>query len=243
MKYTASNNKAQASPKGKTVHAKNDTKTSRAKYACPDKLAALIEQVGWLAPKETLLAFNDAVRVKQEEMPTADEYEVWQQALAWCLAGQPDELRNYVRTDIMTIGQLQGEIARYEDYRLSRLKLLRLIALRERFGDAYATRAINEDFGGTGLLTVDTDGIIRVVGDSFGGAVNGVLCDRIRRCEYKRCCRVFWASRKDAQACSPNHADILRKEKSRQKQAENWEKSRELYLAARRRKREKKGAD
>lgn len=92
--------------------------------------------------------------------------------------------------------------------------------------------AINEDFGGTGILQINENGVIQIINDSFGEAINGVILDRIRRCVI--CERVFWARYKNSKNCSPNHGEIYFNRQARMRNKELRENERELVNEKRR---------
>lgn len=226
----------------------------RRKYECPLKLKILLEKMNWINQSgEKLWVFNDALTLIKTEKPNIDDYEALQEAFRICLANFPVEMQNYVNygvpklttddleiiklspSDILT--DINNRILRYEDFRLSSEKLFRLVHLyqtsRKRgWGADFSVRAINEDFGGTGILQIDENGIVHIINDSFGEAINGVILDRLRRCEI--CERVFWAENKNSKTCSPNHAANLRNRQSRMRNKELREESKDLVNEKRR---------
>jgi hypothetical protein len=225
----------------------------RRKYDCPLKLEALLTKMNWLEPEITLWTFNDALRLVRDEKPNLSDYEAIQEALKICLDGLPKKLQNLVKYGVPILPEddaekrklftydfltdIHNRILRYEDFRLSRLKLSRLAYFYEKDKERelradYSVRTINEDFGGTGNLQVDEKGIVNIVNDSFGEAINGVILDRVRRCEI--CERVFWAANVNSKACSPNHASNLRNRQSRMRNKEKRQENRELDNAKRR---------
>lgn len=83
-------------------------------------------------------------------------------------------------------------------------------------------------------LIVARDGDVRIEIEKNAVALQGVNISRLRICEY--CKKLFWANRKDAYTCSPKHARNRRMKLLR----ENWKKSGQLYLEARKKKSKKK---
>lgn len=241
----------------KRKSAKNDKKAYRGKSRrvceCPPKLKTLLERMNWLEPTRTLWFFNEALALIKSEKPDLGDYETLQEAFKLCLDGLPIELQNYVNYGVSILPKEKSEllpfftgdiftdtnnrIFRYEEFRLSRLKLSRLAYIYENFnqqnsGASYAVRAINEDFGGAGILKVDEKGIVNLVSDSFGEAISGMILDRIRRCAI--CKRVFWAVNINSKACSSAHAANLRNQKSRMRNKEKRDQNKELENKKRR---------
>jgi hypothetical protein len=223
-------------------------KKSRRKYDCPPQLEAFLIKMNWIEPKKRLEEFSDVLVLSQQENANLNELEITRAALKRCLEDLPVEFQNFVKYgvpklpedfleilalstgDILT--DISNQVFRYEDFRLSSLKLSRLVMLREKHNAAYAARAISEDFNSKVLLQVDENGIIQVTSDSFGEAINGVNFDRIRSC--KICERVFWATNVNSKACSPKHASNLRLQKSRQLNKEKRQENRDLENEKRR---------
>lgn len=83
-------------------------------------------------------------------------------------------------------------------------------------------------------VSVDTTGNVEFRASPYVEALQGMNISRLRMCEY--CKRFFWANRKDAYTCSPKHARNRRMKLLR----ENWKKSGQLYLTARKNKTKKK---
>ena len=83
-------------------------------------------------------------------------------------------------------------------------------------------------------LRISEDGILNFSISSLADAVQGIDISRLRRCDV--CDDIFWAMRKDAFACSRQHAKRRQMRLLRQ----NWEQSGHIYRQARRKKRSKK---
>jgi hypothetical protein len=198
---------------------KQPSRNSRKKFACPEKLRDLLERMNLLDPKPRLIEWNEAQLLTRSHYPHLQGYDFLQASFARCLEDLPKELKTFVSTgklvptvvDSSFNNSIVVQIQRYEDFRLSSLKLIRLAHLAKHFGDSHALRVISEDFASTYVLRVDENGIV-YASDSFLEVINGVMLDRIRCCEI--CERVFWAYRKDSFTCSPKHSDIRRKRKS-----------------------------
>jgi hypothetical protein len=222
---------------------------SRKKYDCPPQLKDLLTKMNWLEPELTLWVFNDALRLTRAEKPHLDGYKALQASFEICLTDLPVEFQNFIKYGVPilpkdniemlalvagdVITDINNRIFRYEDFRLSRLKLSRLAMFNKKeFDLVYGAMAISQDFGGTGILRVDENGIVHIVNDSFGEAINGVIIDRIRSCEI--CERVFWATNVNSKACSPKHAANLRLQKSRKINKEKRKENRNLENAKRR---------
>lgn len=237
----------------KTFSGKNDkkaySKQTRKQYHCPPKLEDLLTKMNWFEPDKTLMEFGDALVLIRSEKPYLDFYKAQKEAFEMCLTNLPVEFQNYVKYGLPTLPKdkieilklvtgdvltdLNNQISRYEDFRLSRLKLSRLAMFNKpKFDGVNLATVITEDFGNTGILQVDEKGIIHIVNDSFGEAIDGVILDRIRSCEF--CQRVFWATNINSKACSPNHAANLRNQKSRQRNKANRKENGDLENEKRR---------
>ncbi len=215
-------------------------KKSRKEFECPSKLDELLAKMSWLEASVTLQPFIGVRRMFEMEHPNLDQFEVLQLALEECLKESPDELKNFVQNVPQYeffLERITVQTRRYEDYRLSRLKLSRFVMLKgnKNIGKSKALEAINEEFGGAGRYELDEKKDIVEIGfDSFGEAITDkrVILDRVRSCEI--CKRVFWAVNKNSNACSPSHADNLRNRKSRKIKKERTKEKKDLENAKRR---------
>lgn len=134
----------------------------RKQFACPPNLKILLERMNLLEPELTLWAFNEALNIIRNEKPNLDAYDALQEAFRMCLRDLPIRLQNFVNYGVLTLPKDESEIwkfvsfdvltdinnriSRYEDFRLSRLKLSRLAFLYERdskrdLGAEYAIRS------------------------------------------------------------------------------------------------------
>jgi hypothetical protein len=145
------------------------------------------------------------------------------------LSALPINIQQFVRfkDDIRVESDWASQLEKYQLVWGALSALRRIAEFSVRIGEdegyvSLLTKEVNISLGdivpkGSGYIYADETGKIQFKKSPIITALENVEANRIRKCEYTKCGRIYWAGRLDQRCCGKNCANSRRVQKHRDK--------------------------